>query len=138
MQKELQVGVKAFLVNNKGHFLLLEKPPHRDGYHPNMWDLPGGRIDAGSSLIENLAREIKEETGLDLDMEIAPRLVGAQDIILPKSHIVRLSYIAKVEGEVVLSSEHISYKWFSLEEINAEPKLDQYVRMLIDKGVLKN
>lgn len=138
MDKQLQVGVKAFIRNEKGQYLVLEKPAHKSGYHPQMWDIVGGRIDPGTDLVQNLAREIKEETGMAIDDSFPPKLLGAQDIILPSSHIVRLTYIAKAIGEVKISSEHLSFKWVTGQELSEEPNLDRYVKVLLDSGVLDN
>lgn len=41
--------------------------------HPNRWEFPGGKQEAGESLRECLVREIKEE--LDLDIEVLDKLV---------------------------------------------------------------
>jgi len=88
---KLQVGVKALLKNKEGKYLLLRRSPEKYRELGGTWDIVGGRIDPGSMLIENLKREIKEETSLDLQEE--PKLVAAQDILRnSNTHVVRLTY----------------------------------------------
>ncbi len=135
MHMELQVGVKALLKNKDGKYLLLLRS--RDKYKDVMgeWDIVGGRIDPGSPLIENLKREIKEETGLDLIDE--PKLIYAQDILrVPGRHVVRLTYTANIEGEPKIDEEHREYKWFTLEELKNMENLDVYFRELLDKAII--
>src|SRR3989344_1737519 len=110
---ELQVGVKVLLKNPKGKYLLLKRSPekypevHRFG---DVWDIVGGRIEIGTSLLENLKREVKEEISLELTGE--PKLIAAQDILrLSEKHVVRLTYTANATGEVVLDSDHSEYDW---------------------------
>ncbi|MEX2405401.1 MAG: NUDIX domain-containing protein [Candidatus Paceibacterota bacterium] len=132
----LQVGVKVFIENGDGDFLLLrrseEKYPDTDG----VWDIPGGRIDEGSALEENLQREVREETGLEL--KNAPQLIYAQDIILNDQdrHIVRLTFRGKAQGEVELGDgEHTEFKWISLTDMQSLDDLDVYVDEILDRGV---
>ncbi len=132
----LQVGVKAFLKNKDGKFLLIKRSPVKYPDVKDPWDIVGGRIDAGSSLLENLKREVKEETGLEIISE--PRLVAAQDILrLEGKHIVRLSYVAEAGGELVLDqSEHTEHKWVTVEEIKKQDKLDIYVKEIVEKELV--
>lgn len=128
---ELQVGVKILLRNKDDKYLILfrsfnNKPiPHRE-----YWDAPGGRINTGSSLIDNLRRELKEETGLEIINE--PQLVTAQDIIKEK-HVVRLVYVGLGEGEVKLSEEHSEYRWLSLKELLELEPIDSYLKRILIK-----
>lgn len=109
-----------------------EKYPEVKG---DRWDIVGGRIESGTPLFENLKREIKEEVGLDLVEE--PRLVAAQDILRnPARHVVRLTYVGKIEGEPVLDGDHDEYRWFSREELFKLDSLDRYFKELLEKGAL--
>ncbi len=128
---ELQVGVKILLKNKQGKFLLLLRNPKQYPEAGETWDMVGGRIQSGVGLLDNLKREIKEETGLDYPG--APKLITAQDIILSTNkHIVRLTYEGEIEGEVVVGEEHLEARWFSLAEIKTTPSLDKYLKEMLE------
>ncbi len=129
----LQVGVKAFLRNKDGEYLLIKRSPEKYPDVKDFWDIVGGRIDPGTNLMENLAREVREETGLVITSE--PRLIAAQDII-PNAgkHIVRLTYVADASGEVVLDKEeNTEYQWLTLAELKTQPNLDKYAKAVLDE-----
>ncbi|HEY4479771.1 MAG TPA: NUDIX domain-containing protein [Candidatus Paceibacterota bacterium] len=131
---KLQVGVKILLKNKTGQFLLLrrsaEKYPKTDG----VWDIVGGRINIGVDLINNLRREIKEETGLEYQGE--PLLIAAQDILRPDKHVVRLTYQGEIEGVPVLNDESSECKWASISEMEQMKDLDVFVAELIQKNLV--
>jgi len=134
MNTFLQVGVKVFLKNKDGKYLFVKRSSIK---YPNVngsWDIVGGRINPGTNLMENLRREVKEETQLEITS--VPRLVAAQDIIPSKEkHIVRLSYTAETDGEPILDQEeNIEYRWLTIEEISREKDLDKYTKEIIDRG----
>lgn len=138
---ELQVGVKVLLKNPDGKLLLIRRSGEK--YANSKWDIPGGRIDTGSSLSENLAREVMEETGLTMTSE--PRIIGAQDIFpreirpdAPDTHVVRITYVGTGEGEPRLSDEHTEYCWVTLAELKSMSveDLDRYVKALIESGAI--
>ncbi len=135
---ELQVGVKVLLKNKDGKYLLVRRNPDVYPEVGAKWDIVGGRIDRGISLFENLQREVKEETQLDLVKE--PTLVAAQDILkVENRHIIRLTYIGEIDGEPILDEENIDYKWYDMTEIKelAESEPDKYFRELLQKGLIK-
>ncbi|MCD4761304.1 NUDIX hydrolase [bacterium] len=135
MDITLQVGVKALLKNKEGKYLLihrsLEKYPEIE---KTRWDIVGGRIDPGSNLIDNLKREIKEETNLELVGQ--PKLVAAQDILRVKGrHVIRLTYVGQVDGELILDkSEHDDYKWHTADELKNRDDIDIYFQELLDNN----
>jgi len=132
---ELQVGVKILLKNSEGKYLLIRRSASKYREVEHKWDIPGGRINAGATLLDNLAREVDEETGLQLSS--APRLVGAQDIVpTTEKHIVRLTYLGEADGDIRLSEEHNGYRWVTLEELRVFENLDRYLRKLLDDGAI--
>lgn len=132
----LQVGVKVFLKNKDGKFLLLKRSSIKYPDVKDCWDVVGGRIDSGSSLVDNLKREVKEETGLEIISE--PRLIAAQDILRPpEKHVVRLTYVADTEGEPVLDkNENTEYQWLSVAELKKQGDLDKYAKEVLEKNLV--
>lgn len=132
----LQVGVKAFLRNKEGKYLLLKRNMEKYKGAKGSWDLVGGRIDPGTSLMENLKREVTEETQMEINSE--PRLIYAQDILhFADKHVVRLTYVADCSGEVILDvSENLEYKWLSIDEIKKQEDLDIYVKEVVEKELI--
>ena len=48
--------------------MLLTKRSQRMSVFPGAWVLPGGHIEVGESLEECAIREIKEETGIEIEI----------------------------------------------------------------------
>jgi 8-oxo-dGTP diphosphatase len=79
-----------------------------------FYSLPGGRVEFGESLHQALAREIDEETGLDIDIvglagwrEVLPAAAGA-------GHYLIMSFAAHwVAREPVLNDELDDYRWIA-------------------------
>jgi len=135
----LQVGVKVVLQRNDGSILLLRPNPKKYPEIIEKWGIVGGRINTGVSLIENLKREVEEETGLKTMSE--PVLLYAQDILnvekFPGRHIVRLTYKATVEGEPNIDEESLEYKWFTKEELKSlGGELDRFFKEVLDKNLI--
>lgn len=130
MSVTLQVGVKVLLKNPQGKYLLLRRSAKKYPEVNNLWDIAGGRIDPGIPLLDNLKREVQEETRLKLTSE--PQLIAAQDILKNTDrHIVRLTYVCESAGEPILSAEHDEYKWLTLEQINSLKGLDSYLKKIL-------
>lgn len=132
---ELQVGVKVLLRNPEGKYLLIRRSQTEDVFQ-GQWDIPGGRIETGTELMDNLAREVMEETGMVLTSQA--KTIAAQDILLPHQdrHVVRITYIAEADGEPKLSDEHTEYQWVTLDELKNIDMLDRYVKALLSEGLI--
>lgn len=132
----LQVGVKILLQNKEGKYLLLRRSLEKYPDIKGRWDIVGGRINPGTDLMENLKREVLEETGLSLEGE--PKLIAAQDIFAgPDRHVVRLTYVGKaIDSPVILdTAENDMYQWLTREEMSKMEDADIYFEKLL-KSVL--
>ncbi len=131
----LQVGVKILLKNQDGKYLLIKRSGDKYKNVKGNWDIVGGRINPGTKLLENLAREVMEETQLEITSE--PRLIYAQDIIPnEEKHVVRLTYVGETKGDPILDiSENVEFKWLSLDEIRRMEDLDIYFKEILDRGI---
>lgn len=110
--RQFFVGQKAF-IEKDGKLLLLIDPR-------NEVDLPGGKIQIGENdLDESLRREVREETGLEIEIgkpftrwyfEFKPghRNAGKQVYLVG----FRCAYKS---GEVVISDEHSHFVWVDKE-----------------------
>lgn len=134
---QLQVGVKVLIRNKAGAYLLLTRSSDYEMTGGgDDWDIPGGRIDPSEELLTALRREVLEETGVELPIDVAPELLTAQDIMVPTKdlHVVRLTYRLDADiTEVILSGEHTGYQWFAaaeLKKLSLEPYLASVVRDL--------
>ena len=82
-----------------------------------LWSLPGGRLEHGESLVEAAAREVLEETGLEV--RIAD-LLGVYEA-LGETHFVVLDYIGETVGEAaepLAGADAAAARWVPLEEIS--------------------
>lgn len=131
----LQVGVKILIKNGEGQYLLLRRSLIKYPDSKGQWDIVGGRINAGKTLIENLKREVFEETGLELVG--VPKLIAAQDILRKKGHhVVRLTYVGEAKGKIKLDEEENDmYKWIGWKELAELDNVDAYLKELLDKFV---
>lgn len=134
---DLQVGVKILLKNKDNKYLLVRRSQLKYPEVENRWDIVGGRIDPGVTLMENLAREVREETGLTIVGQ--PKLVAAQDILRNAGkHVVRLTYVGETDSDKVVldEAENDTYKWHEAQELISMGGLNPYLQELLDRGVL--
>jgi len=114
-------AASAIVATSDGRFVLHRRTDN------DMWALPGGGMDLGESLGENVVREVREETGLDVQPEYIvgvytdPRHVFAYD-----DGEVRQEYSVCVASRVVggqlrTSDESTAIGVFSPDEIEQLP-----------------
>lgn len=61
-----RVSAYAVAVDGRERILLARLSQESAVFEPGLWHLPGGGVDPGEQPVEALARELREETGLEL------------------------------------------------------------------------
>lgn len=115
--------IKGLIKNGAGQVLVLKVSPREiknyDG--KDYWDLPGGRIEHGSTIEETLRREIKEEIGVsgieirrDLGTVLSPFRIPAKGSDLDYGLLLRVYEVLLPENvTIALSDEHVEFLWTS-------------------------
>lgn len=107
--------VAAVLVEDR-HVLLTHRSPTRAAF-PDVWDLPGGHIEAGESTTQAIIRELHEE----LDIVVHPSHVEtiAQPLIATPELRLSICRIPLWQGEPVNAcpTEHDQIGWFALGDL---------------------
>ena len=125
------VTLKA-LCWHEGEFLALR----RSRTHPTNafdWDLPGGILDIGEEVNEGIRREIREETGLEVDdlrvFDVVSRTNEQGE------HWVTLFYTCTAKGNALtLSYEHDQFQWLLPEkfvELPGSERNKEVIRQLL-------
>jgi 8-oxo-dGTP diphosphatase len=110
------LGQKAFIINTNKEILILKR--QNSEVYNDLWDVPGGKLEEGDTLLEAISREIREETGLKLQRIISVLSSSKfQGQASDKPIIFRNIYLVKAEGDVVISNEHQEYKWVDVSKI---------------------
>ena len=86
-----RLAVRAVIVE-AGRLLLVNAYP---GEESDLWCAPGGGVERGTSIEENLRREVREETGLEI---VPGRLLAVSEFHYPADgfHQVDLIYRARL------------------------------------------
>lgn len=128
------IGVGGIALE-EGRLLLVKRsrPPYA-----GIWSLPGGKLDRGETIESALIREMREETGLQIEVG---GYAGLLESIFPdnsKSHYVILDYYVHVLGGTLKAADDAAdARWFELEEIRTIPTTPMLVESLERFGILE-
>ena len=108
----IHLGVGAVLIDNKKRVCLVKEA---SGTRAGKWNIPAGHLEHGEAITAGAKREVKEETGYDVEL-IA--LLPIQNI--PDNDTLCIFYLGKVTGgspEERVKGDSTAVEWFSTQEI---------------------
>ena len=115
--------VGAVVAVQHGPDVLFLRQPHRVG-----WSLPGGLLDRGERPAEAVVREVREETGLDV--EVGLPVATAVDARVRRVDVV---YRLRVDERprVAVGGEAQGFRWIALDDLrDADDSTRAIVRVL--------
>jgi 8-oxo-dGTP diphosphatase len=108
------VRVVAAVVRRYGRLLVCQRPAHKR--HGGLWEFPGGKLEAGETLLHAARRELHEELGVETE--------SAGDVVYrqrdPGSAFLIEFVPVVVRGEP-RALEHEALAWLTLNEAAALP-----------------
>lgn len=127
------VGLGLVILGPRGVVLIKRGKPPRVG----AWSLPGGAQKVGETVAQGLAREAKEETGLDVEII---QMIDVVDSITSdpsgdiKYHYTLVDFAAVVtSGTLLAGSDAMDARWFQPPELGALNLWSETTR-IIHKG----
>lgn len=124
------LGCSAIVLDGERRKILLHKRTDN-----GLWSIPGGALDPGESVTESCVREVREETGLEVEVV---RLVGVYSdphrlLVYPdgnRFHLVSIAFEARVlVGTLTTNEESSDFLWADVTELEGidlvEPQLER-------------
>ncbi|MEM2896168.1 MAG: NUDIX hydrolase [Candidatus Bathyarchaeia archaeon] len=131
------VGVGA-VIKKKGYVLLVKRR-----YDPGkgLWSIPGGLVELGETVQEAVKREVREETGLEVEVI---KLIDVVDNIIKddqkkvKFHYVLIDFLVSVKGGKCKPTSNASeIKWFKPHELTDYEVTNTAINLLKKIGFIE-
>ena len=127
-------SVVAIVRDDEGRVLLIHKTDN------DLWALPGGGHEIGESIADTVVREVKEETGYDVEVvAISGTYTNPGHVMAYEDGEVRqqfsMAFTARlIGGEPRTSSESKRVEWVALDDV-AELPMHPSMRMRLQHGL---
>ncbi len=115
----------GFIVEDDRILLVKRKYPPREGY----WSFPAGFMEWGESPANCAIREVKEETGLDVEVFSSFKVYSGTDD--PRTRAILILYLVKqIGGKMEAGDDASELKFFSLNDLPKNLAFESHIRAL--------
>ena len=135
-----RASTAAFILNSKGELLIAKRAKE-----PAMGtlDLPGGFVDNAETAEQGMVREIKEETGLDIQPENIEYLFSIPNVYHYSGmdiHTLDLFFLCKVDDvqTVAAADDAADLAWLPLREVYVERFGLKSIRQAVHRFLAQN
>ena len=119
-----------------GKYLVLKRSADKD-FAGDMWECTTGRVDQGEGFIGAVHREVREELGIDVQIDfVIGTLHFYRGAPVSDNEMVGVHYCCSLEGnqDVHLSWEHSEYRWVNPAEADLLLPTGHWLRPVIRRA----
>jgi ADP-ribose pyrophosphatase YjhB (NUDIX family) len=102
------VSVAAVITDDHGRALLIQR---RDNHH---WEPPGGVLELSESIQDGLRREVREETGLDVE----PLTLTGVYKNMTRAIVALVFRCTATGGQLTVNGEVTAFRWATQAEVS--------------------
>ena len=130
------LGVGALIFEGRNILLVERAKEPLKGY----WSIPGGIVEAGERLEDAVRREVREETGLEIEplamFEIFERIMPDREA-RPEYHYVLIDYLCRVVGGQLAAASDVSQVAWVSEQNLREYRLTEGTLAVVERAFAK-
>src|SRR5207302_6772183 len=108
-----KIRVVAAMIEKDGKYLITQRRP--TATLPLLWEFPGGRVEEGETDEAALARELKEE--MEIEVEVGDRVIHVQHSYPHYDIDFRVYRCRLLKGEINHAMVH-DHRWVSPQEMD--------------------
>ena len=135
-KKIVQKIILGGVVVKDNRVLIIQRSADEEAY-PNLWEIPSGKREPFEKSEDAVVREVKEETGLDVEV-VMPISVFEFKVEKPDEirDATQINFLVKLKGdqEVKISDEHQNFAWITKNEVKDYFSMSDEVKSAISKA----
>ncbi|EGQ8070907.1 (deoxy)nucleoside triphosphate pyrophosphohydrolase [Vibrio parahaemolyticus] len=108
------IEVVAAVLRNKADVLAVQRAPSKLDYVSEKWEFPGGKVEAGETLVTAITRELDEELRITVN---DPKLLLTIEHSYPDFDLTMHCFVVEVTTRELELTEHIDSRWLSKDQL---------------------
>ncbi|HIF9462485.1 TPA: (deoxy)nucleoside triphosphate pyrophosphohydrolase [Photobacterium damselae] len=109
-----QIEVVAAVLMNGGQFLAVQRGESKLSYVSKKWEFPGGKVEAGETLVAAITRELEEELRITI---AEPQFLLTVEHSYPDFDITMHCFVVDVPTRELELTEHLDFRWLNKDQL---------------------
>ncbi|HIF9309975.1 TPA: (deoxy)nucleoside triphosphate pyrophosphohydrolase [Photobacterium damselae] len=109
-----QIEVVAAVLINGGQFLAVQRGKSKLSYVSKKWEFPGGKVEAGETLVAAITRELEEELRITI---AEPQFLLTVEHSYPDFDITMHCFVVDVPTRELELTEHLDSRWLNKDQL---------------------
>ncbi|WP_154140723.1 (deoxy)nucleoside triphosphate pyrophosphohydrolase [Photobacterium damselae] len=109
-----QIEVVAAVLINGGQFLAVQRGESQLSYVSKKWEFPGGKVEAGETLVTAITRELEEELRIII---AEPQFLLTVEHSYPDFDITMHCFVVDVPTRELELTEHLDFRWLNKDQL---------------------